>query len=429
MTDDMEKPREDRVAELATAFALGEISEVELQELYDALREPGDLGRHAAGVAWRALDTHSELRVGLSTQFQDTLAHRLNHPISNRFTASLRRRMGQLPSGLSPVAAPGTQRSLPLWPFALVAVIVVTLALGTWWWSARVETVATVTEVQGQATIAGRALVPGTRLERLQVVVPAGSSVRWQWLAGGAAAGGITLSGPATAIPQGGGCSLVSGQAWITAGAQPATIGLPDAKLVLTPASRVAVTVTDQGSMIGVAAGSAAFGTPNAMQSLSAGQAATISAHWPWLQQAVPATTAWEVPVAGAVNWELSLSLTWPGEHELLALRSVATAEAPPLPAAPEMTAGIELTPGRLTIEHGTDRREQALPGAPLAAREVLIQRAGDRLTITVDGTVRYVGALPLNRPRLMLSQTSVLHSGQLRTGPATEPPAPLRWP
>ena len=77
-----------RIAELATGFALGELDEAELRELYGALRD-ARTGAASARVAWQALDVVGDLRSGLNERFQDALRHRLASAPDDGFAAIL----------------------------------------------------------------------------------------------------------------------------------------------------------------------------------------------------------------------------------------------------------------------------------------------------------------------------------------------------
>ena len=72
----MSKP-EDRIHELATGFALGELSKTDMAELLEYLQADGKAGEVAAQAAWDVLGTTVHIRSVIGHQFQDTLMHRL----------------------------------------------------------------------------------------------------------------------------------------------------------------------------------------------------------------------------------------------------------------------------------------------------------------------------------------------------------------
>jgi hypothetical protein len=100
--------RHQRIMELATGFALGELSDDELKEFYEALREPGDPGLDAGRVAWETLGTMVDLRAQTGSAFQDTLYLRLAEggKTDANFAGKVRGRLGHSRPRLQPVTTP-----------------------------------------------------------------------------------------------------------------------------------------------------------------------------------------------------------------------------------------------------------------------------------------------------------------------------------
>ncbi|MHC4249223.1 MAG: hypothetical protein ACYS9X_08865, partial [Planctomycetota bacterium] len=158
--------REERIAYLATGFALGALETAELRELYDALREKGDAGRSAASTAWKVLGLTVDLRATLGTQLQDTVAHRVEAMATGadeqgEFVDRFRSQMGIARPRLAEVAIPGAVRR------GGRIVLIAALALGAMAALALLlarrgpERIARVGLVRGTATVEGSALAPG----------------------------------------------------------------------------------------------------------------------------------------------------------------------------------------------------------------------------------------------------------------------------
>ena len=100
--------RDQRTMELATGFALGELDDAELEEFYELLREPGDLGVAAGQLAWETLGTMVDLRAQMGSSFQDTIYLKLAEGSKDdaRFATKVRSKIGKSRPRLQPVAAP-----------------------------------------------------------------------------------------------------------------------------------------------------------------------------------------------------------------------------------------------------------------------------------------------------------------------------------
>ena len=175
--------RDARISELAVGFALGEIEDAELRELYDALREPGERGLAAARVTWQQLGVVTDLRSGMGGMFQDTVKHRIARDgLSDRFVRDSRRRLGSARSGLSELSAPAGSRAWRWRGLAVLLPVVAVLGIGiSWLVHAQSQTLCRVTAVTGEATLGGEPLVVGMAVDHRQVVVPEGSQVGLSW--------------------------------------------------------------------------------------------------------------------------------------------------------------------------------------------------------------------------------------------------------
>ena len=68
---------EQYLLDLATGFALGELNDAELKDLYEHLRN--DDAEEAAKLTWKVLAHTLDMRMKLSPQFLDTIRHRIEH--------------------------------------------------------------------------------------------------------------------------------------------------------------------------------------------------------------------------------------------------------------------------------------------------------------------------------------------------------------
>jgi hypothetical protein len=240
-----------RVRELAVAFALSEIDDAGRLELYTLLT--GTRGAELAKAAWEQLDGTVDLRVQLGgPAFAEAVKLKLRD--NGSFSSAARRRLGNRPM-LDPIDVPPPKpgrwtRRLTWFLVPMVVMAVATALL------LRAQPLAIVTAVSGMPVASGTALVPGFGLDAgSPVAVPPGAAVSWTWRDGST----VVIAGPASAVAQPAGLSLVGGTAWCVASAAGLTIGTPHRSLRLPPGARVAVAVADGSTAVAVPEGSPAF--------------------------------------------------------------------------------------------------------------------------------------------------------------------------
>jgi hypothetical protein len=367
--------RDQRLLELSTGFALGELEEAELREFYDLLRDP-ERGADAARLAWETLGVVVDLRSELGTGFQDTLAFRLHKEAGgtdSQFETRMRTRIGASRPRLQPISPPSTTRRgrrawLAIAAFAGLTAVVAVIAVsgGTAPPSARVAA------MDGTASQDGRLLTLGSTIDRRQVVVPSGSRLTLAWQDGSDA----VLVGPASAVVGPASLSLLSGQIWLSAAAA-FTLGLPDSAkpLTLQRATRCAVEIRDSRSLVGVATG-AASGDGFAVAS---GPAVAIGrgAPYAWSEQALPAGTV-AAPGADHATWRMSGTLAFDDTAAAVVIRCERGQGAPVV---------ITAQPGRVVVsEDGNEVQRMVLAGAPLVARQILASSDGSEFSLLVGG-------------------------------------------
>lgn len=383
------------VRELAVAFALGEIDDAGRQQLHSLLTGPR--GAEMAKAAWEQLDGTVDLRVQLGGP-AFTEAVRMKLADDGAFARTAQRRLGSR-KPLSPVEAPPQRPQRPwrrrlMW-FGVPMLCAAFLTLAV----LRSQPPATVTAISGVALAAGVPLVPGTGLDpSAPLALPAGAALACEWRDGSAA----VISGPASAVVQPGGLSLVGGTAWTVAGAAGLVIGTPDRRLRLPPGARLAVSVLDGISALAVPAGS--ISVPEAPA--------------PGRLAAFGVDGAWEPPrpIIGTMAlpgpwWEVAVRVeTW-GEGGRLRL------VCDPAPA-------IELGPASLTLPEG---RVARLGGAPADVRTLLLRVRGRRAQVLVEGaeTQELILAAPPTALRVERSAATGPEP-ELRVGPPAAPALPL---
>jgi len=423
--DESLRMEEDRVAYLATCFALGEMDSSELREFYDLLRRPGDAGSRAAQTAWKVLGLTLDLRATLGTSFQDTVAHRVERG-EGEFVGELKERLGLTRARLGEVSPPrATGRTRPivrdlLAAGAAIAALVIVLA------SARRDEVASVAEVRGLAMVEGSALAPGMPLSRRPIVVPPGARVRLSWSAGHEA----RLEGPANAVPQTEGLSLSSGTAHVRSARQ-FTIGLPDRQVVCGKGARVSARALASRSALGVAEGRVLVRDhgPRGATELAAGSAlAGDSPSFPWETE-----PRWRVEDGRmslladrrAACWffRAVLKLAGPSDAIVLALRGPSDA------AGARAGWELRLEPGALAVTVADEARRIALRGAPMLERTITIEAWPEEpVGVAVTGLEEPL-RLPWGPPALEvgLFGRSELEAVAFHTGPPPPADAPPR--
>lgn len=383
------------VRELAVAFALGEIDDAGRQQLHVLLTGPR--GAEMAKAAWEQLDGTVDLRVQLGGPVF-TEAVRMKLADDGAFARTAQRRLGSR-KPLSPVEAP-PQRSPRPWRRRLLWFgVPMLIAASATLLLLRSQPPATVTAISGVALAAGVALVPGTGLDpSAPIALPAGAALSVVWRDGSAA----VISGPASAVVQPGGLSLVGGTAWTVAGAAGLVVGTPDRRLRLPPGARLAVAVLDGISALAVPAGSVSVPEAPAPGRLAA---FGVDGAWEPLR-----------PIVG--------TLALPGPWWEVAVRVEAWGEGGKLRLICEPAPTIELSPVSLTLPEG---RVAHLGGAPADVRTLLLRVRGRRAQVLVDGAENQELILPAPPTALRVERSGA--SGpepELRVGPPRVPVLPL---
>jgi hypothetical protein len=372
-----------RVAELATGFALGDLDEHELKELYDLLRDEHGNGGHAARVAWEALGMVTDIRSQVSSSFQDVVSHRLaQESRSGRFTNALFKRLGLRSGTLQPVETPQPPVRLRIALGLVVALVIGGLLAGGigLLWSATNRARATVTALHGSATIAGQALTPGAEVDHRSLVVKRGSQLTLLWgdgssatLAGGSVPGHAGGGDEAVATVRGDGLVLLRGQAWVS-GRRGFLLVLPDRLCrIASDDSSIAAEVTAQRGFIGVRRGGLVDERLGTTLGESQGSGPAGPFRWQWEWDARRGTLAGgRTPPP---DWRLSADLAWSDLSDAVRFGWSGT-------------SGLELrvVPGLVVVRSGGEELQRlALPGSPLLGMRLdLRQQDGRSLTVMV---------------------------------------------
>lgn len=400
---DGDNARVTRIAELATGFAIGELSEDELGELHGFLTDPAT-GANTARIAWSTLGTITDLRAGTGRAMQEAIRLRLREENDGGFAERVRRRLGLSRPRLQPITAPEVRhrRRRLLMPVAGLALLI-GLGLGYLMLNPHVPP-AVVTEVVGRASLGARVLSPGVQVDlRPSVVVPivlsAGSHLRLVWGDGSSA----NITGPASILPQPAALSLVQGA--ITADtAAGFTVGLPDGRLIATAGARILAEVENGASTVALDRGTAALDD----RQLTPGTALDAG-HLDQAYQLIATQPAPNDPaVAGVGRWRLSGTLTWVSARSGLAI-TCDTERGDVL---------LALAPGRLAVADRRGRTQAAIPGPPLAERPMLLQAGGGRLRLTIGDAILYDDQVTVRGLRLSPSEGGELASSSFVTGP-----------
>jgi hypothetical protein len=405
---------EDRLGALALGFALGELAPAELQELYDALRRDGDAGRGAARVVWRTLGTTVDLRSAVGRQFQDTVRHRLEADArGDSFVRGILGRIGLTRPRLQEVTLPETPpRPRRRWLVpALLGLAAAAAAAALLIGRRPAPDGPRAAEVRGLATVDGRPIASGARLDIRPVVLPAGGSIIIDWPDGHRA----EITGPAHVFTHADGLWILAGMARVRA-AGAFRIGLPDQRIDCLEGTEAVVAIRDNRSVVGVAAGSAVSdrGDAAAPVSLTAGEAGDSDGRvFRW-----ESGVRWEtVPGGrrlscdpGASAWRLEGLVARGRPDERLSM----TMERSPLPA-------IEFTADAVLLRNAAGERRVDLSGAPLLARRVVMQAwPGSAASLRIEGADG-PATLPFDGPPrgLIVSGAARLEDADFFTGPA----------
>jgi hypothetical protein len=234
------------------------------------------------------------------------------------------------------------------------------------------------------------------------VVLPAGSRLRLRWSNGTVA----TIHGPASVVPQPAALSLVQGSVTVDTAAF-FTIGLPDGKLAAESQARVAAEVDAGASSVALERGTAFF----AERSLHPGFAvdgARSDAPYP-LVALSPAPV--EPPVGAAGRWRLAGTLTWSAARSTYAI-SCDTDRGEVL---------LALAPGRLAVADRRGRTQAAIPGPPLAERQLELRASGGRLRLMIGDAVLYDDQVTVRALRLGSAEGGELTTSTFTTGPTID--------
>ena len=298
VTDD----RDARIAELATGFALHELTDAELHEFLGYLTDPVH-GRAAARSAWSTLHTVTDLRAEQSHALQDSVRSRIAASQASGVTGRLMLRLGLRRGGLKPIAGPEVF-SVPPSPgrWLLVAsVVLMGAGLSAWHLLHRPVTFAHIDAVVGRAVIAGQAIGPGELLDGQPVSVTDGARATLRWPDGTL----LSLTGPGTVIPQSSGAAVLGGQAVVTAEGDWA-VGMPDGRARARAGARLMIEVEAGRSCLGVFTGPVVDG---AEQPLANRTCRIGSVDIPWH------ATVWTqipelLPLPAAARWNLAFTTT-----------------------------------------------------------------------------------------------------------------------
>ncbi len=425
MTTPLSNPELDaRIADLATGFAIGDLSESELREFYDLLRDEQGNGPRAAQVAWQTLGMVTDLRTQVSTSFQDTVVLRLQQAsMSGRFTNALFKRLGMRSGTLQPVETPQQPKTplrIALWlVVALVTGALLAGAIGLLWSASR-QAHATVTALHGSATIAGQSLTPGAMVDDRSLAVKPGGQLTLMWNDGSSVvlAGGDDGS-EAVATVLSDGLRLLRGQAWIT-GRRGFTLVLSDRRYrVDQDDTSVAAQVVGQRGFVGVRRGTLSDDRLGILLSEHQGAGPGGVFHWQW---------EWDLlsgRLAGGrtppPDWRLAGDIAW---HDLTdTVRMVFThADQPP------GQRGLELrvVPGLVAVlDQGQEVQRLTLPGSPLLGMRLTLRHSdGKTLTVAVGELSLTVPlTAPIGGYRLHIDGGAMIKVDTFHPLPAPRPP------
>lgn len=404
---------DNRVLDLATGFALGELSDDELREFYDRLREPGEAGQRAGEVAWEALGVCMDLRSQMGTTFQDALFIELSESGeagTARFAAKVRNRLGHSRPRLQPVAAPETttrRRSLPV-----IIAVVIALALATlpWILGSRPETVATVAAVVGSVTREGQPVIEQQGIDRRDLMVADGAQLTLTWDNGSRA----TFAGPAAVVAGPSGFSLLAGRAWCRSEAG-FTIGLPDRSesVDLDGGAELAIEIRENRSTLGLIRGRIDSGRLK-LEPDQAVELAQPTSPYPWRSDALDRGAEGTIGASQA-RWQLHGTVVFEDTEAAVLVRGR---------LGEDHTVEVAILPTSASLRiDGKELQRVTLSGAPLAERDLVVNGQGQRILVTIAG-MRIDAPLPSAPLSLAWdAQKGHLRDATLRTGPGRQPP------
>ena len=421
MTDPVPNPGDARVTELATGFALGELEEAELKELYDLLREGQGRGAEAARVCWQTLGMVTDLRAEVGSTFQDTVRHRLTQDRSGRFTARLLGRLGFRGLGLQPVETPEPSGDLrrALWILVGAATTIILVAVLIWTLTDGRGGRAHVATLRGAATIAGDPLVPGGAVDHRTLVVKPGGQVTLMLNDGSSAtiAGGDEPGSEAVATLRKNGLVLLRGRAWISARAG-FTLVLPDRGCTaLTDDTALAAEIVDGRGFVGVRRGELRADRleRTLAENQAAGPAGIHSWRWEWDASGGAVGPGQPAPS----DWRLIADVTWNDPTNTALLRFLGDGSD---------DVELRFAPGALAIAvGGKETQRVALGGSPLLAIHLDVrQRDRKQLAVSANDIALIIPlATGLNRYRLV-TDGSTVRVDTFHPLPTPRPPYPV---
>jgi hypothetical protein len=364
--------RDERVADLATGFALNELEEDELSEFHDRLCDAQGGSERAARIAWEALGMVTDLRAEVGSGFQDTLRHRLQHDQTGRFQKDLRRRLGFSVPSLEPVAPPPPSRSMRVVAW-LVTALACALAAGLAWialsrWTGR----ATVSGLVGEAQVEGQALVPGSTVSHRRLTVQTGGQVGLSWSDGTTA----VIAGRAEAEVQSRGLALSRGRAWLSA-RNGFDLILPDRTCaVAADDTSVACEIVDERSFIGVRTGALSPGRKLADLTDHQGLGPSGSYGWRWDWDAAAGTLNPGHPPPP--DWRLVAEVGWADVGDTATLAFTGAGKG---------AMELRCLPGLLVVvADGREAQRLVVPGSPLLGYRLrILQRDGRTMRVELD--------------------------------------------
>jgi hypothetical protein len=393
-----------RVDVLTTGFALGELNDAELSELYELLRQGGEAGERAAAQAWSSMVTHLQCRVALDDGFEQVVTTKLAND-DEQFASRLKQRLGTR-KGLSAVSTPlgaaGGGR-----PGRRLALLVVPALLGLLAAAAFLFLTPGSGDGPRIAKLAGSVTSEGRRLDRgplpnSPVRLDTGAHLVLDHADGGRS----VVSGPGAVSRSQDGIALLAGRIESKA-VQAFRIGLPDLGLALEAGSHVVVEVDEGRSRVAVVSGSATRSDGTGQSTIAAGEWAPGSeATAPWMPSVRWAAT-------GDGRWLPSQGLD-PRNGSLHI--EITTAERGATLGVDFETGRMTWWPGRLTLPGG---EIIALSGAPFKPVSITISWSDGQARILVDGSA--IGRFPVtSAPSSIRSAGPVdWHAAATHSGPA----------
>ncbi len=420
-------PDDKKLADLATGFALGELSEAELGELYHRLQAEGESGDTAARTVWETMGATLSLKSTIGNRFQDTLALRIkeNESRGRSFIGSVAARLGLSRPSLTEIAWPSGAagagaKTIPVMVGLGILLLAGLLALFWPGWRG-----AKLTATGGAVTCEGSPVGLGSAPANRPLTLAAASFMELRWPDGTQG----RIFGPGSVVIQENGLSLAAGRTELRLGGD-FRLGLPDGQVHGVPPAQIAVEIHENRSLIGVSQGRVEVTGEGPARQLTAGQTAapggTVCAWIPTVECAethLASGRQWRPAwPTNAPGWRLKATVQWAELSDQLNF-DFSSAGAPATAGEPA-EAQITLRPGRIIIRPpGIKAQVIELAGAPLLAREIELRAWPDRRAqLTLEGAPNAI-ALPFAQPPAALTlqgEKAQLAGLTARTGPLT---------